>query len=330
MSNLSLKQLSYFVAVAEEQHFHRAAARLHISQPPLTQRIQAMERDLGVQLFKRKGRLVQLTEAGRLVLAEARAALAQVERVRETARKAEQGQAGMLRVAVVISATFIQAFSEATEAFKRDYPGVALELSWTVSSEGIRALRERKVDLCLIRQVSLPLDGLAHVTVARDRLMLVLPVNHPHAAKEKVALRDVAGDRFILFPPEKRSAIYGRIMDVWAQSGLTPRIAQETESGLTILALVAAGLGNSILPSTLSGMHMPKVVWKVIDIDERLTSSSLIMLCREETVHETLPSRFISYVQRCALNGGLNLSARDLPASVPSVPSLAERLAEAN
>src|SRR6266852_6305174 len=111
-------QLSYFVAVAEERHLRRAAARLHISQPPLTQRIQAMERDLGVQLFKRKGRLIELTEAGRLVLTEAQAALAQVDRVREAARKAEQGEAGTLRIAVVISAPFIPAFSESIKAFK--------------------------------------------------------------------------------------------------------------------------------------------------------------------------------------------------------------------
>lgn len=318
MSSLSLKQLSYFVTVAEEQHFHRAAARLHISQPPLTQRIQAMERDLGVRLFKRKGRLVELTEAGRLVLAEARAVLAQVDRVRETARKAEQGLAGTLRVAVVISATFIPTFSEAVEAFKRDYPGVALDLSWTVSSEGIRALRERKVDLCLIRRVSLPLDGLAHVTVARDRLMFVLPANHPHADKEKVAFEDVADDRFILFPAEKRSAIYGRLMDVWAQAGRMPRIAQEAESGLTILALVAAGLGNTILPSTLAGLHMPKVVWKPIDVDDRLTSTSLMILCREETMNERLPSRFISYVQRCSPDVAHEMPAGTLLAQAAS------------
>lgn len=325
MSTLSLKQLSYFVAVAEEQHFHRAAARLHISQPPLTQRIQAMERDLGVQLFKRKGRLIELTQAGRLVLAEARAALAQVDRVRETARKAEQGQAGTLRVAVVISATFIPAFNQATEAFKRDYPGVAVDLSWTVSGEGIRALRERKVDLCLIRQGSLSLHGLAPITVARDRLMLVLPANHPKAMQDRVALEEVAQDRFILFPAAKRTAIYGRIMDAWAQSGLTPRIVQETESGLTILALVAAGWGNSILPSTLAGMHVPNVIWKPIDIDERLTSSSLLMLCREEAINETLPSRFLGYVEHYASP----TCQHDSPSAAPSKegnPSSVEKI----
>jgi len=297
-TQLTLRQLSYFVAVAEERHFRRAAARLHISQPPLTQRIQAMERELGVQLFKRKGRLIELTQAGHLVLTEAQAALAQIDRVREAARKAEQGEAGTLRVAVVISASFTPAFSEATKAFKRDYPGVAVDLTWTISSEGIQALRQRKVDLCLIRRVSRHLDGLAQMTVARDRLMLVLPANHPKAAKEKVALDDLAEEPFILFPREKRIALYGHIMDIWARTGRTPRIAQEAENGLTILALVAAGFGNAILPSTLGGLHMPNVVWKQIDMDERWTSSSLIMLYCVETLSEKLPSRFIDYIRQ--------------------------------
>jgi len=127
--NLTLKQLDYFVAVAKERHFRRAAERLHISQPPLTQRIQAMERDLGVQLFTRTGHRIELTEAGRLVLAEAQAALAQVDRVREVAQRAEQGKAGHLRIAMVCSVPFIAAFTHATKAFQSDYPGVVLDLA---------------------------------------------------------------------------------------------------------------------------------------------------------------------------------------------------------
>ena len=296
--NLTLRQLSYFVAVAEERHFRRAAERLRISQPPLTQRIQAMERDLGVQLFKRKGRMIELTEAGRLVFTEAQAALAQVDRVREAARKAEQGESGTLRVAVVISAPFVPAFSEATKAFKRDHPGVVLELTQTNASDGVEALRQGKIDICLIRRVSLYLDGLGQMTVARDHLMLVLPESHPKAAAEKLSLSELAEERFILYSGAKRTALYGHIMDVWARTGLTPRVAQEAENGLAILALVAAGFGNAILPSTLRGIHMPNVVWKQIDMDERWTSSSIIMLYRGEALNEKLPSRFISYVQQ--------------------------------
>src|SRR5262245_21997401 len=133
LDQISLRQLRCFVTVAEELHFHRAAERLNMRQPPLTQRIQAMEHDLGVELFTRRGRMVELTEAGRLVLPEARAALAQIDRVRDAARKAERGETGTLRIAVVISAALVPAFTEANSAFKQDHPGVALDLTWTVA-----------------------------------------------------------------------------------------------------------------------------------------------------------------------------------------------------
>src|ERR1044071_4332321 len=105
--NLSIRQLRYFVTIAEEQHFRRAAERLHISQPPLTQGIQAMERDLAIQLFARRGNKVELTEAGKLILPEARAVLAQIDRLRDLAHQAEQGEAGHLRIAVTMSVPFI-------------------------------------------------------------------------------------------------------------------------------------------------------------------------------------------------------------------------------
>jgi len=299
LDQISLRQLRCFVTVAEELHFRRAAERLNMRQPPLTQRIQAMEKDLGVELFRRHGRLVELTEAGRLVLPEARGALAQIDRVRDAARRAERAEAGTLRIAVVISASFVPAFNEATRAFRQDCPGVALELTWTVSTGCIQALRQRRVDLALVRRVSQHLDGLSYLTVAHDRLMLVLPANHPKADADRIALSDLVEERFVLFPPEKRSAIYGHIIEVWARAGLTPRIGQVADNGLTILALVAAGFGIAILPSTLASLHMPNVAWKPIDMDERWTSSSLIMLYRKESLGDNLPSRFLHYVEHC-------------------------------
>ena len=315
LDQISLRQLRCFVTVAEELHFHRAAERLNMRQPPLTQRIQAIEQDLGVELFTRRGRLVELTEAGRLVLPEARAALAQIDRVRDAARKAERGEAGTLRIAVVISASLVPAFSEATKSFKQDYPDVALDLTWTVSQGCIQALRQGKVDLALVRRVLQQLDGLSYLTVARDRLMLVLPANHPKADADRIALADLADDRFVLFAPEKRSGIHGHIIDIWARIGLTPRVGQEADNGLTILALVAAGFGIAILPSTLASLRMPNVVWKPIDVDERWTSSSLVMLYRQESLSERLPARFLDYVKRytepCAAAPVLALTAAE-------------------
>jgi DNA-binding transcriptional LysR family regulator len=297
-SHLTLRQLSYFVAVAKEGHFRRAAERLHISQPPLTLAIQAMERDLGIQLFTRTGHRIELTEAGRLVLTEAQATLAHADRVREVAHRAGKGQTGHLRVAVGYSVPFIHAFTQATKAFQRDYPGVVLDLVHRNSSEGIETLREGKIDACLVRRVAIRLPGVQQMTVARDRLMLVLPSDHAKAASDRVALSELAEERFVVFPSDYKTALHAQIMTLWTRSQLMPRVALEVANGFTILALVASGFGNAILPSLLKGIQMRNVVWKDIDMDEQWTSSSIVMLYRTEGQNEKVLSRYIDYIRR--------------------------------
>jgi len=272
-----------------------------MTQPPLTQRIQAMERDLGVQLFTRTNKRVELTQAGRLVLAEAQAALTQVQRVQEVAGEAGRGEAGTLRLAFVIAAPFLIAFHDATRAFQRDFPRVTLEVLQANSGQAIEALRQKKVDMCLIRRLPQQLNGFEELTVAHDRLMLVLPANHPKALADKIPLCDVADERFIIFPSEQNAALYRHITDVWARAGYTPRVAQTGENGLAILTLVAAGFGIAMLPSTLNGLRMPNVVWKPIEMDDQLTTSSIIMLYRKEALNEKIQSRFVEYVrQHCS------------------------------
>jgi len=303
-SLLSLRQLQCFVTVAEELHFRRAAQRLHMTQPPLTQRIQAIERDLGVELFKRTGRQVELTEAGRLLLKEARAIIAQAERLQDLAHRAERGEAGRVRLGVTISVPFMPSFTRAIRAFQCDFPGVAVDLALVNSSQALEALRQRKLDIGLIRPFSAPLPAdWQQTTVERDRLMLVIPSGHPQAEACKVPLTAIADERFLLFPREHGTALYGQIMDIWARAGVIPRVAQEAENGPAILALVAAGLGNAILPSALSAMKVDSVVWKQIDIEVRWTCSSIVMVHRKEARDEKVQSHFIEYVHRSSHNG---------------------------
>ena len=300
----SLRQLQCFVTVAEELHFRRAAQRLHMTQPPLTQRIQAMERDLGVELFKRTGHRVELTEAGRLLVKEARATLTQAERLRELAHRAERGEAGRIRLGITISVPFMPSFTRAIRSFQDDYPGVAVDLALVNSGQALEGLRQRKLDIGLIRSFSAPLPpDWQQTIVERDRLMLVLPSGHPLAKSERVPLSAVADENFLLFPREHGTALYGQIMDVWTRAGIIPRVAQEAEKGPAILALVAAGLGNAILPSALSAMKIDSVVWKQIDIEDRWTVSSIVMVHRKEAQDEKVQSHFIDYVHRCSRNG---------------------------
>src|SRR5215510_13887283 len=299
-SDISIRQLRYFVTVAMEGHFRRAAERLHISQPPLTLRIQAMERDLGVQLFTRTGHRIELTEAGRLVLAEAQAALAQIDRVRDMARRAKNGETGHLRISIVHSVPFISAFTRAIKAFQGDYPGVVLDLVHRSSVEGVEDLRKGKLDICLTRRETAPADGLQQFTIVSDRLMLVLPADHAKAGCDRVSLSELGEERFVAFPNEKTTPLHSQIMSVWARAKVAPRIALGAENVFVVLAMVAAGFGNAILPSLLRGIQMPNVVWKVIDLDDQWTVSSIVMLYRSEGWKEKTQSRLIDYIQRYA------------------------------
>ena len=136
------------------------------------------------------------------------------------------------------------------------------------------------------------------MVIARDRLMLVLPSNHPKAHAPKVALQDVVEERFIQFSMEKSINLHRHVAELWARAGLVPHDLQIGEGGLPILALVAGGFGNAILPGLLSEIQMPNVVWKPIDVNEQWTSSSIVMLYRVDERNEKVQSRFVDYVRR--------------------------------
>ena len=237
-------------------------------------------------------------------LKEARAIIAQAERLQDLAHRAERGEAGRVRLGVTISVPFMPSFTRAIRAFQCDFPGVAVDLALVNSSQALEALRQRKLDIGLIRPFSAPLPAdWQQTTVERDRLMLVIPSGHPQAEACKVPLTAIADERFLLFPREHGTALYGQIMDIWARAGVIPRVAQEAENGPAILALVAAGLGNAILPSALSAMKVDSVVWKQIDIEVRWTCSSIVMVHRKEARDEKVQSHFIEYVHRSSHNG---------------------------
>jgi len=297
-THVTLRQLSCFVTVAEERHFRRAAERLHISQPPLTQRIQGLERDLGVQLFARTGNRIELTEAGRLILTEAKAILAQADRLQAMALRMREGEAGTFRVSVGCSASLIQALREAIEAFRRDHPNIVLNQMQTTCRSALEELKQGRIDACVLRRPESEINGIRQIVIARDRLMLVLPSDHPEARAPKVALEDVIEGRFIQCSSEKSVNLHNQLAELWTRIGLTPRNIEICESGLTILAMVAGGAGIAILPSTLSQVQVPNVVWKPIDVNDQWTASAIVMLYRADAQNDKIQSRFVDYVRR--------------------------------
>ena len=198
--NIELRHLRYFVAVAEELHFGRAAARLNISQPPLSQQIQILEQQIGARLLARTNRSVSLTAAGRQFLADSRQILSMVDDAAARAERLYLGEAGELRIGFTSSAPFISAVSQTLSSFRRDFPDVHIQTREINTREQIAPLNEGALDLGLMRNTQLP-DSLAWQVILREPLMAMIPRDHPLASKPAVTLAD-AGERAVcLFRP---------------------------------------------------------------------------------------------------------------------------------
>ena len=250
---VELRQMRYFVAVAEELHFGRAAERVGIAQPPLSQQIQRLEAELGVQLFIRNRRRVQLSEPGRVFLDEARAALRQAERAVDAVQRAARGEAGRLRVGFVGSATFA-VMPPILRRFREHFPAVDLTLSELSTTQQVEALREQRIDIGFVRP-PLVADDLALEIIAREPLVAVVPSDHRLAGGGTIRLADLAGEPFVLFPHSFGPGLHAQIVGVCQRAGFNPRIVQEAVALPTIVSLVSVGIGVSLLPASIQ--HLP-------------------------------------------------------------------------
>lgn len=298
---MDLRQFRYFVVLAEELHFTRAAQRLNIGQPPLSLQIQAIERELGTELLKRNRRKVELTEAGRLFLTEARAALLQAERAIETAKRAARGEVGTLRIGFTPSAPFAPAFTRAVHAYRLALPDVHLSLSLSRSAPLMDALRIGGIDVALIRPAAatpLPAEVTA-LPVLRDRLMLALPAQHRLAKQRQrsVPIETLAEEPFVLRPRGPGAAFYEQVYELCGRAGFAPLLAQEAHEAPTILGLVAVGVGLSILPACFRAIQFPDVVWRDIAVDAEAVSTLLLVYNRKAAATPQR-SRFIELVRQ--------------------------------
>jgi DNA-binding transcriptional LysR family regulator len=299
IDRLSLRKLRCFVTVAEELHFHRAAERLHMSQPPLTTRIQDMERDLGVELFRRTGNRIELTDAGRMVLKAAKETLAHAEGVWEAAQRAARGECGHVRVGVIITALFFDAIQQAMCVFQQEHPDMSLELAHIGSGPALEGIRQRKLDVGLIRAFPVPLPcECEQIVLERDRLMLVMPAGHPQAQARRIPLSAMVDEKYLSIACKRGTGVYAQVMHLWERSGLKPRIAQEADNGTAVMALVAGGLGYTILPSSFQVIQFDRVVWRMIETEDRWTESSLNLVYHRDILAERAPSAFIECMRR--------------------------------
>ena len=257
---MELRHFRYFVAVAEELHFGRAAARLHLAQPPLSRQIHQLEAELGVQLFTRTRRRIQLTPAGAVFLAEARRALAQADQAVAAARRAAQGEHALLRVGFIGAASY-SILPAIVRAFRERCPTVGLTLHEMTTAQQLQALRAGRLDIGFVRPPVVAPD-LVVETVLREPLMVALPLMHPLAPTETVALAALAREPFVLFPRELAPDLYDQIGDLCERAGFRPQVTQEAVQMQTVVRLVGAGVGVSLVPRSVQNLHEPTVIYK--------------------------------------------------------------------
>jgi DNA-binding transcriptional LysR family regulator len=249
---IDLRHLRYFVAVAEELHFGRAAKRLGIAQPPLSITIQRLEGELEVTLFERTSRRVQLTDAGRRLLEKARDILADVGRVPGEVQRAARGETGSLTVAFAASVMFLS-LPKIVRRFREQFPRVRLELLELPTGPQILALRAGTLDIGFLREP--PADPVLHTeTMMRERLVLALSKRHPLARRARVRLEDVAHDDFVLFPSDVAPGLYAQVLALCAEAEVTPRVVQTSRELYTTVSLVEAGMGVTIVPASVQKM----------------------------------------------------------------------------
>jgi DNA-binding transcriptional LysR family regulator len=264
------------LAVAEERHFGRAAERLGIKQPPLSQQIQALERDLGVRLFDRSSRRVTLTAAGVALRERAAEVLAAAESARETAQLAGRGDSGRLVLGFVGSAA-LSVLPPAVRRFRRRHPLVELALREMTTGQQVAGLHQGVLDVGLVRPPLAVADDAAIETVSlgTERLVAVLPADHPLARQRALTVEQLADQPFVLFPRELGPGLHDQIVGCCRLAGFTPDVVQRAVQMHTIVAMVAAGIGVALVPEVVARFRHPDVVYRELRPHTQVVSLAL-------------------------------------------------------
>jgi len=257
-----LWQLRYFIAVAERLHFGRAAAALHISQPPLSRAIRALEARLGVVLLARSRRRVELTPEGTRFLDEARRITGQLERAVSELRSMASGERGRLRIGFVSLADF-GVLPGLLKAFKAAQPGIALALREMLSPEQAAALAAGELDFGLLLPPVAGAAELEHIVVQRERFVAALPSRHRLArGAGKLPMSALAGEAFVMVPREIAPGLYDIVTALAVRAGFSLNVAQEAIQMQTVVSLVSSGLGAAIVPGSLANLGRRGVVYR--------------------------------------------------------------------
>jgi DNA-binding transcriptional LysR family regulator len=274
---MELRHLRYFLVVAEELHFGRAAARLHITQPPLSQQIRQLEDELGVPLFQRTKRRVQLTNAGRAFREAAQQMLDQAEQAVRTAQRVHRGEIGPFTVGFVGSA-MAGRFSEILLVFRTRFPEVALTLQELTTGQQVEALRQRRIDIGVLRP-PIGEEDFAFETVDRESFVVVLPKTHPLASQQRIPLRALAQETVVMVPRVLWPGMEDDIVEFCQRAGCYPQRLSGATQTLTVIGLVA-GMGLSLVPASMQTVRWKGIVYR--PVQERTPLADLTVVWRRD------------------------------------------------
>ena len=286
---LDLQQLYVFVVLAEELHFGRAARRLGIAQPPLSQQIRRLEERIGHRLLTRGGASqMRLTSAGQVMLSAAKAALSGLDAGLEAARRAARGEIGVIRVGFTPSIA-LTVLPPIVQAFRAKFPLVELQLSELTSAEQIELVRTDRLDVALVRD-PLPIADLLFHVLLEERLVVLLPRVHRLAADRRVALASLSAERFVTVRASASSSFRQRFVLSCREAGFEPHITQEAGEWATVAGLVSSGMGVALVPASVAGIRLAGLVQRPLS---RLSSSRVVLFCRPDA-KETPAAHFIA------------------------------------
>ncbi|MEV6156118.1 LysR family transcriptional regulator [Nonomuraea sp. NPDC052129] len=285
---LALHQLYAFAVLAEELHFGRAAVRLGVAQPPLSQQIRRLEERVGHPLFERRAGGVVLTSAGHELLPAARRALGEIADGLEAARRVGGGEAGRIRVGFAASLA-LTILPGMLRAYRDRYPGVEMEITEMTTAPQVAALLERSIDVGLLRE---PPDdpGLAAEVVLSEEFVVVLPVGHVLASRRVVPVAALAEEPFVLLNRDAGPTVHDRIVGLCRSVGFEPRIGQYAVEWATVSALVEAGLGVSLAPASVRRIRLKGVAYRRIEPDSARTT---VAMCWRRDDANPLVARFL-------------------------------------
>ena len=257
---MEIRQLRSFVVLAEERHFGRAAARLHVAQPALSQQLKTLEREVGTRLLDRSTRRVELTEAGRLLQARALEVLASVDRTTGDLALLAEGRAGRVRLGFVGTATY-DVLPRVARKVREELPDLELDLHGELLAPALLdQVRRGVLDLAVLRPGAVPPHGLVVQELRREPLVAVLPSDHPCSSLAEVPVAALAGSPFVTHPSSSRSTMQPLVLDVCRAAGFEPDVVEVGETG-TLVVLVAAGLGVALVPSSVRALRLDGVAY---------------------------------------------------------------------